>query len=59
MTDKCQDKKWLKPAVLAKWSLPETFDIEPQQDRVFSVVLDVPWNTPITLGDSSCGLRLV
>ncbi|OEF26049.1 sporulation protein [Vibrio rumoiensis] len=50
-------QKIAKTHVLAKWSLPETFDIEPQQDRVFPVVLDVPWNTPITLGDSKVWLE--
>lgn len=46
-----------KTYVLASWSLPETFDIEPHQDKVFPVNLALPSNTPITLGDSKVWLE--
>ncbi len=43
--------------VLADWVLPYAFIIEPGQERVFPVELDIPWNTPVTIGDSSVWLE--
>ncbi|MBD1577296.1 MULTISPECIES: sporulation protein [Vibrio] len=43
--------------VLASWSLPYSFSIEPHQERVFPVELDIPWNTPVTLGDAKVWLE--
>ncbi|WP_417881402.1 sporulation protein [Vibrio sp.] len=53
---KVEGNKVAQTYVLDKWSLPEAFDINPHQDKVFSVDLQVPWNTPITLGDSKVWL---
>ncbi|MUH98351.1 sporulation control protein Spo0M [Aliivibrio fischeri] len=38
--------------VLADWSLPYAFTIEPKQERKFELELDLPLNTPITIGDA-------
>lgn len=54
---KVEGTKMPKTYVLDKWSLPEAFDIAPQEDKVFSIELDVPWNTPITLGDAKVWLE--
>ncbi len=43
--------------VLAKWKLPYAFTIEPGEDREFNVELDVPLNTPVTIGDSKVWLE--
>ncbi|MFB9215465.1 sporulation protein [Vibrio sinaloensis] len=43
--------------VLAQWKLPYAFTIEPGQERTFDVELDVPWNTPVTIGDSKVWLE--
>ncbi len=43
--------------VLAEWSLPYAFTIHPAQERTFDVKLDVPWNTPITIGDAKVWLE--
>lgn len=43
--------------VLAEWSLPYAFTIEPGETRDFAVELDVPWNTPVTIGDSKVWLE--
>ncbi|WP_162063645.1 sporulation protein [Vibrio taketomensis] len=42
--------------VLAEWNLPYAFTINPGETRDFEVELDVPWNTPITIGDSKVWL---
>lgn len=42
---------------LAKWSLPYAFTIKPGETRDFNVELDVPWNTPVTVGDSKVWLE--
>ncbi|ROV60520.1 sporulation control protein Spo0M [Vibrio ponticus] len=42
--------------VLAEWNLPYAFTIHPGETRDFDVELDVPWNTPITIGDSKVWL---
>ncbi|KAB2824987.1 sporulation protein [Aliivibrio finisterrensis] len=39
--------------VLADWSLPYAFTIEPKQERKFELELDLPLNTPVTIGDSN------
>ncbi|WP_375321445.1 sporulation protein [Aliivibrio logei] len=38
--------------VLADWSLPYVFMIEPKQERKFEIELDLPLNTPVTIGES-------
>ena len=43
--------------VLAKWTLPYAFTIQPGEERDFDVELDVPWNTPVTIGDSKVWLE--
>ncbi len=43
--------------VLAKWNLPYAFTIHPGEDRTFEVKLDVPWNTPVTIGDAKVWLE--
>ncbi|WP_159739839.1 sporulation protein [Vibrio atypicus] len=43
--------------VLADWKLPYAFTIEPGEERTFDVELDVPWNTPVTIGDSKVWLE--
>lgn len=43
--------------VLASWELPYAFEIKPGEDKVFPVDLEVPWNTPTTVGDSEVWLE--
>ncbi|MCV5925719.1 sporulation protein, partial [Escherichia coli] len=43
--------------VLAKWNLPYAFTIHPGEERTFDVKLDVPWNTPVTIGDAKVWLE--
>ena len=43
--------------VLADWSLPYSFTIEPGETRDFDVEMDVPWNTPVTIGDAKVWLE--
>lgn len=43
--------------VLADWSLPYSFTIQPGETRDFSIELEVPWNTPITVGDAKVWLE--
>lgn len=38
--------------VLADWSLPYAFMIEPKQERKFEIELDLPLNTPVTIGEA-------
>ncbi|GAA5648193.1 sporulation protein [Vibrio proteolyticus] len=42
---------------LAHWSLPYAFTIHPGETRDFEVELDVPWNTPVTIGDAKVWLE--
>lgn len=42
---------------LAHWTLPYAFTIEPDETRDFEVELDVPWNAPVTIGDSKVWLE--
>ncbi len=42
---------------LQSWSLPYAFTIESGEERDFEVELDVPWNTPVTIGDSRVWLE--
>jgi len=42
---------------LASWTLPYAFTIEPGQEREFDVTFDVPWNTPVTIGDAKVWLE--
>ena len=42
---------------LAKWSLPYAFVIQPGEIRNFECELDVPLNTPVTVGDSKVWLE--
>lgn len=43
--------------VLAEWSLPYAFTIHSAEERTFDLKLDVPWNTPITIGDAKVWLE--
>lgn len=42
---------------LANWSLPYAFTIAAGEHRDFAVELDVPWNTPVTIGDAKVWLE--
>lgn len=42
---------------LNQWSLPETFTIAPDEERIFSASFILPYNTPITLGDGKVWLE--
>ena len=42
---------------LACWSLPYAFTLEPGETRNFDVELNIPWNTPVTIGDSKVWLE--
>ncbi|MGF1722793.1 sporulation protein [Vibrio kyushuensis] len=42
---------------LANWSLPYAFTIKPGEERDFNVELDVPLNTPVTIGDAKVWLE--
>lgn len=41
---------------LSNWSLPYAFTIRSGEEREFEVSLDVPWNTPVTIGDAKVWL---
>jgi sporulation-control protein len=43
--------------VLASWKLPYSFVIENGQQRDFEVELDIPVNTPVTIGDTKVWLE--
>lgn len=43
--------------VLASWKLPYAFTIGAGETRDFNVELDVPWNTPVTIGDAKVWLE--
>ncbi|MDV7105730.1 sporulation protein [Vibrio sp. TH_r3] len=43
--------------VLARWQLPYAFTIEAGQHRTFDAQLDVPMNTPVTIGDTKVWLE--
>ncbi|KGY07846.1 MULTISPECIES: sporulation protein [Vibrio] len=42
---------------LADWKLPYAFTLQPGEERTFDVELEVPWNTPVTIGDSKVWLE--
>lgn len=42
---------------LASWTLPYAFTIKPGEERDFKVELDVPLNTPVTIGDAKVWLE--
>jgi sporulation-control protein len=42
---------------LASWSLPQSFVIGHGETRDFELELDIPWNTPITIGDTKVWLE--
>ncbi|MFB9137427.1 sporulation protein [Vibrio olivae] len=42
---------------LASWKLPYSFTIHPGETRDFEVELDVPWNTPVSIGDAKVWLE--
>jgi sporulation-control protein len=46
-----------KTYVLAKWSLPYAFKIEPGETRDFNVEFDLPLNMPVTVGDTKVWLE--
>jgi len=37
---------------LVAWDLTNSFTIQPRETRDFDIELDIPWNTPITIGDT-------
>jgi len=43
--------------VLASWTLPYAFTIEAGQQRNFDIELDIPVNTPVTIGDTKVWLE--
>ncbi len=43
--------------VLASWKLPYAFTIGAGETRDFNVELEVPWNTPVTIGDAKVWLE--
>ncbi len=43
--------------VLDAWQLPYAFTIKSGEEREFEVELAVPWNTPVTIGDSKVWLE--
>lgn len=45
-----------KSYVLSQWQLPYSFTIESGEEREFEVTLEVPWNTPVTIGDAKVWL---
>lgn len=55
--DSHRKRKEPRTYVLADWSLPYAFTIQPGETRDFDVELDVPWNTPITIGDAKVWLE--
>ncbi|WP_066015201.1 sporulation protein [Endozoicomonas atrinae] len=42
---------------LSQWSLPETFMIAPDEERIFNASFILPYNTPITLGEGKVWLE--
>ncbi|MGX9419285.1 sporulation protein [Vibrio sp. RC27] len=42
---------------LASWSLPQSFTIEHGETRDFELDIEIPWNTPITIGDTKVWLE--
>lgn len=42
---------------LAEWSLPYAFEIQANEERQFSATLELPFNTPITIGDAKVWLE--
>ncbi|KQB11227.1 sporulation protein [Vibrio metoecus] len=42
---------------LASWSLPYAFTIEAGETRDFDIELNIPWNTPVTIGDAKVWLE--
>lgn len=43
--------------VLDKWQLPYSFTIHPGEERTFEIEMNVPHNTPVTIGDSKVWLE--
>ncbi|WP_038180377.1 sporulation protein [Vibrio rhizosphaerae] len=43
--------------VLDQWRLPYAFTIHPGETRDFLVTFNIPWNTPITIGDAKVWLE--
>jgi sporulation-control protein len=43
--------------ILDRWSLPYAFTIASGESRDFHIELDLPWNTPITIGDAKVWLE--
>ena len=52
-----RERKVQRTFALASWKLPYAFTIEPGQQRDFQVELDIPWNTPVTIGDAKVWLE--
>ena len=52
-----QTRRIAQTYVLASWSLPYAFTIASGETRDFEVELDVPWHTPVTIGDAKVWLE--
>lgn len=50
-------KRVSRDYVLASWKLPYSFSIESGQQRNFEVELDIPINTPVTIGETKVWLE--
>ncbi|USD65322.1 sporulation protein [Vibrio sp. SCSIO 43136] len=55
-SDSRRKERQKRTYVLASWQLPYAFTIEPSSEREFEVELDMPWNTPVTIGDAKVWL---
>lgn len=56
-TDAKRRQKEKRHFVLDSWQLPYSFTINPSEEREFEVNMKVPWNTPVTIGDSKVWLE--
>ncbi|KEY91358.1 sporulation related protein spoOM [Candidatus Photodesmus blepharus] len=52
-----QNKKIKQSYTLSEWSSPYEFLIEARKIRNFSTTLNVPWNTPVTIGNAKVWLE--
>ncbi|WP_375751977.1 sporulation protein [Vibrio sp. HN007] len=52
-----QKRRVPKNYILSEWKLPYAFTVKPGEQRDFDIELDIPWNTPVTLGDAKVWLE--
>ncbi|QIA62101.1 sporulation protein [Vibrio astriarenae] len=55
--DSMRTRRVKRPYVLGHWQLPYAFTIHPGETREFDVSIEVPWNTPVTVGESKVWLE--